>query len=377
MRAGAPESVLAGPCGYRSTAASWRGGTLLASSIPISSGRAVWRAAQDVPDTVSLQVPRIVDGFDWLPGEDDYLHPLAKMGQEIVVTVIVTSALTGKEYETQIGRYQIQDVEERTPGLVEVRGAGVLQVVGDDKLPTPTAPRAAGTLFSEFRRLMPSGVGVSIDAALVDRACPQSLAWSEDRLAAAQSIADALPALLRSDATGQVVLRAPLPDNPTPVVVISDGATSPSNTYNTLVGKTIKQTRDGIYNSWVARGTVTDDPTRPPVYAMKDQTTGPFAVDAAGFRTRRAFFASPLLTTEAECLAAATTKLRNGLARSAVIPFEMASDPRLELDDAVEVRSGFDAAASTWDMDIVGHLVSIDLPLTYSDGAMRGEVGVG
>lgn len=376
MLSGAPSDVLAGACGYRTEIASWRGPTLLASLVPLTSGRLMFKADQDIPDTLSITVPRIVDGFDWMPNEDDYLHPLAKMGQELVVRVIVTSALTGIEYATVRGRYQIQDVEEQTPGLVTVAASGMLQVVADDKLPTPTVPRTGGTFFSEFRRLMPSGLGVAIDPSLTDRACPQSLAWSEDRLAALRSLAEAMPALLRNDATGQAMLRAPLADNPTPVITISDGEISPTNNYPVLVGKTQKQTREGVYNSWVVHGTSTDDPTRPPVSGQADQTTGPFAVDPNGFRTRRAFFGTPLLTTDAQCQLAAQTRLRNGLRLAAVVPITMAPDPRLELDDAARVRSGLRSDGS-WAFDTIGYVVGGELPLTIDDGAMRLDVGVG
>lgn len=375
MLLGAPSDVLAGACGYRSEIASWRGPTLLSSRVPLSSGRIVFVASQDVPETLQITVPRIVHGFDWLPGEDDYTHPLAKMGQELVVRVIVTSVLTGIEYVTVRGRYQIQDVAEYTDGLVTVAASCLLQVVADDKLPTPTVPRSDGTLFSEFRRLAPSGMGVSIDPTLTDHACPQSLAWSEDRLAAWQSIADATPALLRTDTTGQAVLRAPLSESPSPVITISEGEVSPTNGYPVLVGKTRQQTRANVYNSWVVRGTATDDPTRPPVSGQADQTTGPFAVDPNGFRTRRAFFASPLLTTDEQCEAAAQTRLRNGLRKAATIPITMAPDPRLELDDAVRVLA--EQNDNTWEFDDVGYIVGGELPLTVNDGAMRLDVGVG
>jgi len=376
MLQGAPSDVLAGACGYRAEISSWRGSTLLAPSVPVSGGSLTFVASQDVPDTLVLKVARVVDGFDWLPGTDDETHPLACMGQELVVRFVVTSALTGIEYVTVRDRLQIQDVGELADGVVTVTASGILQIVADDMLPTATVPRVDGTLFSEFRRLLPSGVGVAIDPSLVDRACPQSLAWSEDRLAAQQSIADALPALLRSDASGQVVLKAPLADVPIPIITISDGEVSPTNGYPVMVGKSRKQTRSSVYNSWVARGTSTDDPTRPPVFAQADQTSGPFAVDPEGFRTRRAFYASPLLTTEAQCLSAAQTRLRNGLRASAVVPIEMAPDPRLQIDDAVLVRA--DATeGGAWGFEVAGYLVGIELPLTIDDGAMRVDVGVG
>ncbi|WP_291378859.1 hypothetical protein [Demequina sp.] len=375
MLDGAPSEVLAGSCGYTSRIASWRGGELLASSVPLIGGRPVWRADDAVPDQLRFTVARVVDGFDWLPGEGDVTHPLAPLGQELDVTVIVTSDVTSIAYETRRGRFQIQETTEDSPGVLSVVAAGVFQVIADDRLPAPLAPREDGTLFSEFRRQVPAGVPVAIDAALADRACPQSLQWSEDRLDNLYTIADAIPAVLRPGPSGQAVLAPQVADDAEPVLTLSEGERRPGNDYPVVVGKARRRTRDGVFNAVVARGAVTDDPSTPPVWAEAIQMTGPFAATSTGFRVKRKFFASPLLTTEAQCLAAANTMLASALRPAKVIPIELPPDPRIELGDVLRVRAD-EAADGSWGVDIVGVVVGLDLPLTYDDGAMRLDVAV-
>ncbi len=375
MLDGAPSEVLAGSCGYTSRIASWRGGVLLAASVPLSAGRIVQREGDAVPDRLHFTLPRVVDGFDWLPSEGDETHPLSALGQELDVTVVVTSDVTGIAYETRRGRFQIQDTAEDNSGSLSVTASGVFQIIADDRLPAPLAPRTDGTLFSEFRRLMPAGLPVSIDAALTDRACPQSLQWTEDRLDALYAITDALPAVMRPGPSGQVVLRPRVDDAAVPVLTISEGDRRPGNDYPVLVGKARRQSRDGVYNAVVARGSVTDDPSSPPVQSEALQTTGPFAAVSTGFRVKRKYFASPLLTTEAQCAAAAATQLASSLRPAKMIPVELPPDPRIELDDVEQIRSE-QQADGTWGLDNTGPVVGVDLPLTVADGAMRLDVAV-
>jgi hypothetical protein len=347
----------------------------LAASVPLIGGRAVWRADDAVPDQLRFTVARVVDGFDWLPGEGDVTHPLAPLGQELDLTIIVTSDTTGIAYETRRGRFQIQETKEDSPGLLSVDAAGVFQIIADDRLPAPLAPRDTGTLFSEFRRLVPAGLPVAIDAALADRVCPQSLQWSEDRLDDLYTIADAIPAVLLPGPSGQVMLVPPVADDAEPVLTLSEGERRPGNDYPVIVGKARRQTRDGVYNAVVARGAVTDDPSTPPVWAEAIQTTGPYAATATGFRVKRKFFASPLLTTEAQCLAAANTQLASALRPARVVPIELPPDPRIELYDVERARAD-ESADGSWGVDIVGPVLGLDLPLTVSDGAMRLDVAV-
>ena len=357
MRAGAPAEVLSGAAGYWPRVQSWRGGSLLAESVPVLRGSVTASVTQDVPERLTLRVPRF-DGRDWLPtASTAETDPLGKFGQELSVSVVVWSSVTGAEYETRIGRYVITDwkYDDRS-GVITVSADGMLRRVADARLTTATAPRSGGTLVSEARRLLLPGMGAGFTG-LADRACPQSMEWSEDRLAALYEIADAWPARLRTDQWGQFQFLPPLAPVPSPVVSLTDGERG------TVIGVDRSDTRDGAYNQVVARSSGAGVE----VQGIAEQTSGPMSTSGP-YGPVTKFFASPLLTTQAQAQAAAQTNLRASLLPTRTIPVELVPDPRIDLDDAVEVwRDG----ARDW-----GYVVSYDLPLTVADGAMRMDVGV-
>lgn len=361
MRSGAPDEVLAGSCGWSPLVQSWLGGLLLADQVPVLRGRVTAQVSQDVPERLSLTVPAqtTVDGslFDWRPGSDP-VHPLARYGQELQVSVVVSSTAGPESWETRVGRFLVTDWEDGDDGTVQVSAEGRLRRVKDALLTTPTQPRSGATLVSEARRLLPAGVSVAFDPALVDRACPAGMAWSDSRLSALQEIADAWPALLRTDEWGQVFFRAPLPDVPVPVLTLSDGE---RGTVETVARS---DTRDGAFNQVVAESSASGVED---VQAVASQTTGPMAVGGQyGVVTKR--WSSPLITTTNQALRSARTMLANSLLPATSVPVTCAPDPRIDLDDAVEVlRDG----QRFW-----GWVTGYDLPLTVDDGPQRIDVGV-
>lgn len=361
MRAGAPDEVLSGSCGWSPVVASWLGGSLLADSIPVLGGRVTAQVSQEVPERLRLTVPAesVVDGrrFSWRPGSDP-MHPLARYGQELQVSVVVSSSAGPEEWETRVGRFLVTDWDDGDDGTVEVTAEGRLRRVKDALLASPMQPLPSGTLITEARRLLPAGVSVSFDAALVNRPCPAGMAWSESRLSALQEIADAWPALLRTDEWGQVMFRAPLPAVPTPVLTLRDGERG------TVESVARSDTRDGAYNQVVASSSASGVED---VQAVASQTSGPMSISGEyGTVTRR--WSSPLITTAAQALRSAQTMLASSLLPATSVPVTCAPDPRIDLDDPVEVlRDG----ERLW-----GWVTGYDLPLTVSDGAMRVDVGV-
>lgn len=330
MRPGPPNEVLAGTVEWSCRVSSWLGGTLLAESVPVASGRVTASTTLGVLARLSLTVPRF-DGRDWRPGPA-VDHPLARYGQELDVTVLVTSSVTGQVWETRVGRFLITDWEDDDAGSIAVEGEGLLRRVADDKLPAPVQPRAGGTLVSEARRLLPVGMGASFDPALVDRACPPGMSWSSDRLAALGEIADAWPALLRTDEWGQVTFRAPLPEVPTPALTLADGERG------TLVRAPRSDTRSGAYNRVIVRSSASEAPD---VQAIVDQHTGPMRVDGPyGVVARE--WSSPLIRDAGMAQASGRTMLRSSLLPTQTVPVVCAADPRIDLDDPVQVlRDGW------------------------------------
>ena len=360
MRPGATDEVMAGVVGYDCIVSSWLGGSLLAASVPVASGRLVCSATQDAPESLTMRVPRFVADatlgrtFDWLPGDGDASHPLARYGQELDVSVVVRSSVTKGDTVTRLARILIQSTRESDNGTVEVSGVGVLRHALTDLLTSPIQP--TGTLASEARRLVPAGMGVSVDPALTDRACPQSMVWSSNRLDALQEIADAWPALLRCDEWGQVRFRAPLDAAPDPIVTLHDGEGG------TVAGAPRSDSRDAAFNRVIARSSASGVEG---VYAVAEVTSGPMAA-AGPYRPVTREWASPLIATTDQAAASARTMLGNSPRPAKVLPVTCAADPRYELDDPVAVVVD---GVTTW-----GWIVGIDLPLKATDGDMRVDV---
>lgn len=360
MRDGAPDEVLAGACYWRPRVTAWLGGQMLAASVPVTSGRITAKTDDDVIEQLTITVPRFAspesgeDITDWRPASPD--APLARYGQALDVSIVVTSVITGQVWETRVGRYQIVDASDDGTGLLTVKGESLLARVRDDKLRTLTSP--VGTFAAEARRQMPAGMGASIDPALTDRPVPASMAWSTERLKNLRELADAWPALLRVDEWGQVAFRAPLPAVPSPVITFRDGEGG------TLITAPRADSRSGAYNRVVASSSSTDAAD---VQGEAEVTAGPMsATGPYGAVVKE--WSSPLILNLAQANAAAATMLANSIRPSQSIPVRIAPDPRIQLDDPVEVR---DADGSRW-----GWVTGYDLPLTVGDGDMRLDVGL-
>jgi hypothetical protein len=207
---------------------------------------------------------------------------------------------------------------------------------------------------------MVSGVPVSIDPALSDRACPKTFQWGDDRLAALYDIADAWPARVRVDDGGTVTVLPPLSGTPDPVVTLTDGQRG------TVVSAPRRDTRDGVPNVLVVRSSATDDPARAPVQAVAVVASGPLTPDTYGEVVE--FFSTPLAVTLSQCKATAETMLATRTRPSVQRVVTCAPDPRVDTDDPVLVVRGADTD--------LGWVIGFDLPLTLDGGAMTVTVGV-
>ena len=358
MRAGPTPSALATSVSYRPMVSSWLGGVVLADELPVLSGKVTWTVGQEVQADLSLTVAgrSVEEGRTrfWRPALPD--DPLARFGQVLDVSLLVDGMLV------RLGRFQITDWSDGDGGTIEVSGAGMLQAASDDRLTEATGPRDDGTLRSEFARLLPSYMSAQFDPALVDRPCPKAMEWDEDRLAALYEIADAWPARLREDAWGGIVVLPPLPDSPSPVLTLTNGEGG------TVIGAPTSDTREGTYNVFVARSSADGVD----VQAIVSVTDGP--MNAGGnYLPVPKFFSSPLLLTVDQCRAAATTMRDNSVRSSRIRKVELAPDPRIELDDAIELLLNRDTPRETRER---GFVVGVEMPLTVSDGAMRADIAI-
>lgn len=324
------DAEVAGTLIWEPLVSSWLGGEWLAD-VPVAGGSVAWSTRREVPGSLDLIVPResVVDGsrFDWAPKRNAD-HPLSHHGQVLHVSVKITKPVSGEVIVVRVGTFRVKG-SRPSGGTVQVTGTSMFQLVENARLRKPIAPRSSGTLASEARRLVPASLGVDVDPSLTDRTCPR-MTWGESRTDALREIANAWPARLRESMFGVVEFLPPLDEVPDPVLWLHHGEGG------TLVSAYPDGSDDGLYNVVVARGTETDDAGAPLVQAEAEQLTGPLRVSRFGDKPR--FFASPLLTSTGRAAAAARTMLADTVRESITIPVTCAPDPRIELDDAVEVK---------------------------------------
>lgn len=348
-------ALLGGSVTWEPIVSSWLGGKLLAASVPVDSGSVTWSAHREVPGALDLTVPRTFGGLSWVPRLDPE-HPLGRYGQELHVSLRVSSLTSGESWDLRLGTFLVVSTE-CDEAHVRVTGESMMRRLVESRLLYPVAPRAGGTLRSEARRLVPSSVGLVVDPALVDRACP-AMSWGESRVDALEEVAAAWPARLREDAYGNVNLLAPLNPVPAPVETLTDGQGG------TVISAYTTDTREGAYNTVVARGQDMNDAGTPAFQAVARVESGPFAPATYGEVVR--FFSSPLITSASAARAAARTMLESSIRPGRTIPVTLASDPRWEVDDAVAVVAD---DAQWW-----GYVSGVQIPLTIDDGDMRMDV---
>ncbi|WP_426568083.1 DUF5047 domain-containing protein [Streptomyces canus] len=275
----------------------WRDGELLTDDVPVDGGSESRDASVNVPESVSLTVPRRDRGTDWDPIDPD--HPLAAYGQQLHISYGVD---VGNGFEW-IDRGWFLVTESSADGdTVTVQAGGLLTLIDEAKFAAPYQP--SGTFISTVRSLVEPALTVAFDSSLVDRSIPVGMQWDSDRLGALNEVLDTWPATARVTEDG-LLLVEPVTDGGTPVIDITDG------TGGTVVRWQGSTTRDAAANCVIAQG---EDSSGNQIQGVAYDTQpaspfrfgGPFNPLPVPFT-----FSSPLLTTVAQCRAAAATRLRN------------------------------------------------------------------
>jgi hypothetical protein len=295
---------------------SWLGGELLADNVPISAGRETVDNTSQVPEHVTITVPRLADGYDWSPLGDP-LHPLAANGQRLRVMLGVELTAGAIEW-LQRGEYLIDDVDVAGDDVV-VQAVGLLALIAEARLVTPYQPTS--TLGVALRQLCEPAVTVEISSSLVDRAVPSGINFDEDRLGAVREIIDAWPAAAAMTNLGYLSVY--------PATTAAAGDVDYILTDNVAIEHVGQSSREGIYNAVVARGTAPDGGQVQGV--AYDYSVGPTRYGGP-FNPLPVplFFQSPLLTTVAQCRAAAATRLAR-LQRENGRPFRVSVPPLIHV----------------------------------------------
>jgi hypothetical protein len=367
---GDPDEVLAGHAGWEVEINSWLGGTVIGANIPIMAGRITADVSQNVPERLWFRVPprSPVNGrsFSWYPGED-VEHPLAAYGQTVTAQIKVTAALNGAVWVVKLGRFSIQSWAEQDDGSIQVETTGMLQRIATNRLTSPIAPWTTGTLLSEFRRLLPPEFTVTVDPALVDRPCPQSMSWADSRIDALYEIAEAWPARLRTSTDGwRLLLLPPLPEVPDPIITLTDGERG------VVIQAPDGDSRDEKFNRIVGRSTQTDDFGSPAIQAIAEQDSGPMSV-YGNYGVVTKFWSSPLVDTQATAQKSVDTLLAKNLAPTREQKLRMALDPRIGLDTSIKTVMYKDQPT---ERNRYGWVTSYDIPLTVEDGDQSLTLGL-
>lgn len=318
-------AALSSSFSYQVQAESWLGDQLLSDNIPIISGSETVDLTIKVPEKISFNVPRVVQGVNWSPSEVD--HPLASNGQRLRVSLGIGMP-DGITHWLQRGWYV---VGESAPDgdNVTVTAYGLLKLVDEARLVSPYQP--SGTLVSTLRGLLEPALTVYVDPALTDRSVPSGINFDEDRLQAVLDLLDAWPAEGRVTEDGYFYVSPP--------VSVSTSSTPDLVLAATVADVVGSNTRDGAFNCVVARGTAPDGGQ---VQGVANVTKGPFTL-GGNFNPLPVpyFFESPLLTTVAQCNASART-VRDRLLRTAAkkMTGTIVPDPTLQGGEVLQVTGG-------------------------------------
>lgn len=335
---------------YAVRASSWLGDQLLADDIPIVSGTEESDRSLKVPERVILTVPKYDDmGNYWIPTRDE--SPLAANGQTLKISLAVGIGVDGFEW-FQRGEYLITSTRELGESL-EVTAVGLLFLVQEAQFVAPFQP--SGTIASTLRALIEPAVQADLDLAPTDRAVPSGINWDSDRIGALYSLLDAWPATPSMNELGYLeVLPVSTPTAPIAWFTDSEGGT--------VVSAVGASDRDGGFNIVVATGTASDGSE---VRGTANVGFGPWQYPGGYANPLPVPFgySSPLLTTQAQCQAAAATvlerKLREGMLRRFTIT--ATPDPTLQLGDPIELNT----------IDVVGLLCTVEaITLPYLPAAM-------
>jgi len=332
---------------YRCRVESWLGGELLAYDIPVSGGSEEVDRGLRVPERLTLTVPRTADGVSYAPVADD--APLAANGQRLRLLLGIDIGQGITEW-LQRGWYLVQE-SVANGDTISVTGVGLLAMIDEARLVTPYQPTS--TIGAAIRDLLEPALTVDLTNAPTDRTAPTSINFDNDRLSGVLELLDAWPAEGVVSADGVFVVTAPTTTF-TPVKEIT--------TDNVIVRDVGSSTRDGAFNAVVAQGSATDGAQ---VQGVAYLDVGPKSYGGL-FNPLPVpyYFSSPLLTTVAQCTAAADTiAARLERVVAAQVDAEIIIDPTIQGGDVVTAApSGLDPFTAT--------VETLSLPVVAS-GPMR------
>lgn len=326
-------------------------GRPVADEIPITEGSLEIDGTAAVPGQLTATLPRYLhnpnDGTvrDLLPTTDN--APLGCSGTQIAVMYSVQLPGQTERETVDLGWFRNSSWDEGD-GTITITATSLEAIIEEARLITPVTI-AKGTAFATaaaklLADLLP--LKVTANAAKTTTMDP----FEEDRLEALNALITAWPARMRVNSAGTLEIIPPVNDATDPIALtLVDGEDG------TVIQSPTSGTRDGVYNAVRASGEAEGDVA--PVSAVAYLSSGPRRWNGP-YGNIPYFYSSPLLTTKAQAVAAAKTRLAALQVIAQPLEVEIAPDPRLEPGDVVQISH----RGSTRLM----RLDSLSLPLTYA-----------
>lgn len=348
-------SILTGSRQVSSSIGVFYDGKPVFDDIRVAGGSLTVDGSQDVTGTLELSLPRYAPDetgavVDLMPSEDND-SPINAEGTQVALAYHV--GIPGSEPETiGLGWFRIDDWGEGDDGTIDVTALSVEAPIAEARFLAPFNVASGTTFANAARQLVGSLVPLEITASASPVVPKQT--FEDDRLAALRELVTAWPARMVAEDSGALVIAPPLNDETDPVVVtLTDGEGG------TVVRVPRSGSRTGIYNAVKASGESTGESE--PVSAVAYITTGPRRWNGP-YGNVPYFYASPLLTTKAQCAAASKTILDRLQILAKPVTISAAPDPRLEVGDVIAV--GYRGRVEVVRVD------AITLPLLAADGTM-------
>lgn len=324
----------------------------------------------DIRATLDCRVAAVdpVTGFEFWPrAADDPLTPYG--AYELFVERGVAYGRNEIEY-VSLGYFRIDNVEQPSApdGPISLTGSDRMSMIIDSDLTSPRQFRPTDSYGYVVEQLV---LDAYLDAVIewddddvAGDAIGRTANVEQDRYAFLRELIVGLGKIFYFDHRGVLVIRTP-PDPGRPLWTVSRGESG------VLVSAGRSLSREGVFNGVLATGEALD--TEPPVRGLAvdnnpDSPTywsGPF-----GRVTRE--FASPLLTTTAQCVLAASTILRRSMGLPYNVDVSAVPNPALEPDDPIAI--GFEGAPVVVEPELI---VGDSFSRTVVDGPGVTESGHG
>lgn len=273
------------------------------------------------------------------PGLADYSGAFAPYGTQHRVWRGVVYPNGAREW-VQLGTFRLDSPEGPVEtAALKVSGSDMSKQLQDNRLLTPVTTVTTNTVPAEIARYIRSGMGWTYSQYPVrdltgNVSLTPALTWDRDRWQSLVDLALSVGAEIVFGVDG-VALIQPVPQVTNPIVwtvnyneimITGSRVLDRSQTYNCVVAS-----GERTDNVAPARAVAYDVNTASPTYVGNPIGTGPFGLVPA-------FFSSPVLTTNAACLKAATTILGRVRGMTRRVTFVCIPNPAVDVGDVLRIN---------------------------------------